>query len=118
MDFWLILPKVSGLLTFLSVQLQPSFTLPNVWRNVQEFAQRESLGSVTVVFVSLALLLMLCVPLARSRIRTAVCLFSVALVLVLTASVLAAMGLSAGATTVYWAALVCGGVAIVNPGRA
>src|SRR4030095_7737129 len=29
-------------------------------------------------------------------------------------SILAAMGLPAGATTVYWAALVCGGIAIVN----
>ena len=114
MDSWLALPKISGLLTFLSVQLQSGFTLQNVWRNVQEIAQHESLGSVTVVFVLLALLLMLCAPLARSRIRTAAWLFSVALLLVLAASMLAAMELPAGATPLYWAALVCGGVAIVN----
>jgi hypothetical protein len=71
MDSWLPLPKVSGLLTLLSVQLQPGFTLQNVWRNVQEMAQHVSLGSVTVVFVSLVLLLLICAPLARSRIRTA-----------------------------------------------
>src|SRR5262245_48954101 len=103
MDFWLPFPKVSGLWTFFSAQLQPGFTLPHVWRHVQEFAQRTSLGSVTVIFVALALLLMICAPLTRSRIRTAVQLFGVALLLVLTASVLAAMGLAAGATTVYWA---------------
>ena len=114
MDSWLALPKVSGPLTSLSIQLQPGFTLPNIWRNVQEFARHESLGSVTVVFVLLALLLMICAPLARRRIRTATCLFSVALFLVLTAGVLAAMDLPAGATTVYWAALVCGAVALVN----
>jgi len=51
---------------------------------------------------------------ARGRLRTAAWLFSVALLLMLTSSILAAMGLPAGATTVYWAALVCGGVAIVN----
>ena len=114
MDTWLPLPKVSGLVTFLSVQLQSGFTLHNVWHNMQEIAQHESLGSVTVVFVLLALLLMLCAPLTRSRIRTAAWLFSVALLLVLIASILAAMELPAGATTVYWAALVCGGIALVN----
>ena len=114
MDFWLTFPKVADLSTFLSVQLQPGFTLPNIWRHVQEFAQRASLGSVTVIFVALALLLIICAPLARSRIRTAVQLFGSALLLVLTAGVLAAMGLSAGASTVYGAALVCGGIALVN----
>jgi small-conductance mechanosensitive channel len=114
MDSWLPLPKVSGLLTLLSVQLQPGFTLQNVWRNVQEMAQHVSLGSVTVVFVSLVLLLLICAPLARSRIRTATWLFSVALLLGFAASILAALGLPAGATAVYWAALVCGGIAIVN----
>ena len=71
MDSWLPLPKVSGLLTVLSVQFQSGFTLQNVWRNVQEIAQHESLGSATVVFVLLALLLMICAPMARGRIRTA-----------------------------------------------
>ena len=114
MDSWLPLSQASGLLAFLSVQLQSGFTLQNVWRNVQEIAQHESLGSVTVVFVLLALLLMICAPMARGRIRTAAWLFSIALLLVLTSSILAAMELPAGATTVYWAALICGGVAIVN----
>ena len=81
MDSWLPLPKVSGLLTLLSVQLQSGLTLQNVWRNVQEIAQHESLGSVTVVFMLLALLLMICAPMARGRIRTAAWLFSVALLL-------------------------------------
>ena len=71
MDAWLPLPKVSGLLTLLSVQLQSGLTLQNVWRNVQEIAQHESLGSVTVVFMLLVLLLMICAPMARGRIRTA-----------------------------------------------
>jgi small-conductance mechanosensitive channel/CRP-like cAMP-binding protein len=114
MDPWLPFPKVSGLLAFLSVQLQSGFTLPNVWRNVQEIAQHESLGSVTVIFLLLALLLMICAPMARSRVRAAIWLFSVALLLVLAASILAAMELPAGATTVYWAALICGGIALVN----
>jgi len=114
MDSWLPLPKVSGLLAFLSVQLQSGLTLQNVWRNMQEIAQHESLGSVTVVFVLLALLLMIYAPMARSHIRTAAGLFSIALLLVLTSSTLAAMGLPAGATTLHWAALVCGGVALVN----
>ena len=114
MDSWLPLPNVSGLLAFLSVQFQSGLTLQNIWRNVQEIGQHESLGSVTVVFVLLALLLVLCTPMARSHIRSVAGLFSVALLLVLTASILAAMGLLAGATTVYWAALVCGGIAIVN----
>ena len=92
---------------------QSGFTLQNVWRNMQEIAQH-SLGSVTVVFVLLALLLMICAPMARGRIRTAAWLFSIALLLVLTSSILAAMELPAGATTVYWAALICGSVAIVN----
>jgi len=70
--------------------------------------------SVTVVFVLLALLLMLCVPVERSRLRAAAWLFSVALVFVLTASVLAAIALPAGAMAVYWAALVLGGIALVN----
>jgi small-conductance mechanosensitive channel/CRP-like cAMP-binding protein len=114
MNSWLSLPQVAGLLTFLSIQLQSEFTLHNVWRNMQEMAQHESLGSVTGVFVLLALLLMICAPMARGRIRTAAWLFSVALLLMLTSSILAAMGLPAGATTVHWVALVCGGVAIVN----
>jgi len=114
MDAWLPFPKVSGLLVFLSVQFQSGFTLQNIWRNMQEMAQHESLGSVTAVFVLLALLLMICAPMARGRLRTAAWLFSIALLLMLTSSILAAMGLPAGATTVYWAALVCGGVAIVN----
>src|SRR5437867_7122818 len=96
------------------LQLQSGFTLQNVWRNVQEIAQHESLGSVTVVFMLLALLLMICAPIARSRLRTAGWLFSVALVLVLIASILAAMELPAGGTTGYWGGVVCGGVAIVN----
>ena len=64
-------------------------------------------------FCVAALLLMIQVPMARGRIRTAAWLFSIALLLVLTSSILAAMELPAGATTVYWA-LICGGVAIVN----
>src|SRR5262245_49953648 len=81
MDSWLFLPKGSSLLTSLSVQFQSGLTLQNVWRNVQEIAQHESLGSVTVVFVLLALLLMICAPIARSRIRPTAWLFSVALLL-------------------------------------
>ncbi len=114
MDSWLPFPNVSGLVAFLSVQLQSGLTLQNVWRHVQEIAQHESLGSVTVVFGLLALLLMLCTPMARSHIRSAAGLFSIALLLVLTSSILAATGLPAGATTVYWAALICGAIAIVN----
>src|SRR5262245_25460696 len=95
MDSWLPLPTRCCLLAFLSVQLHSGFTLHNIWRNVQEIAQHESLGSVTVVFGLLALFLMICAPLARSRIRTAMWLFSVALLLMLTSSILAAMGLPA-----------------------
>src|SRR5438067_7914064 len=111
---WLTLQKVPGLFAFLAFQFEPGFTLHNVWRNVQEVAQHENLVSVTVVFVLLALLLMLCVPVERNRLRAAAWLFSVALVFVLTASVLAVIALPAGAMAVYWAALVLGGIALVN----
>lgn len=96
------------------MEWKSGFTLANMWDNVRTVAAYEDVLSMTIFVVVMALLLMKYGSHAPGRVRTALGLFGCGLLLLLVASITAALGMVSEARIAQWVALICGGIALVN----
>lgn len=91
-----------------------AFGLGDIWNGLKDTASQNDVVLVTVSFLLVVGLLLRQLPAERSRVRASTLLFFFALFLLFASSLIAQAGLLSLAGSVYWAALLIGGIAIVN----